>query len=78
MLIQIKSYTRKKKLQQSIHPYIFCTTNVNFLLFFLGEFEFDSPYWDDISLEAKEFIRSLMCVEVDKRLSCEEALEHAW
>lgn len=43
-----------------------------------GEFEFDSPYWDDISLEAKEFIRSLMCVEVDKRLSCEEALEHAW
>lgn len=43
-----------------------------------GEFEFDSPYWDDISLEAKEFIRSLMCVEVDKRLSCEEAMEHAW
>ena len=77
MLIQIKSCTRKK-LQQSIHPYTFCTTNVNFLLFFSGEFEFDSPYWDDISLEAKEFIRSLMCVEVDKRLSCEEALEHAW
>lgn len=46
--------------------------------FFTGEFEFDSPYWDDISLEAKEFIRSLMCVEVDKRLSCEEAMEHAW
>jgi len=43
-----------------------------------GEFEFDSPYWDDISLEAKEFIRKLMCVDVDKRLTCEEALEHAW
>merc|ERR1711981_753922 len=34
--------------------------------------------WDDISLEAKEFIRKLMCVDVDKRLTCEEALEHAW
>jgi len=43
-----------------------------------GEFEFDSPYWDEISADAKEFIRQLMCVDVDKRLSCEEALEHAW
>ena len=48
------------------------------LLFFLGEFEFDSPYWDEISDDAKEFIRQLMCVDVDKRLSCEEALQHAW
>ena len=44
----------------------------------LGEFEFDSPYWDDISDEAKEFIRQLMCVDVDKRLSCDQALQHAW
>ena len=43
-----------------------------------GEFEFDSPYWDEISDDAKEFIRQLMCVDVDKRLSCEEALQHAW
>merc|ERR1712079_305269 len=43
-----------------------------------GEFEFDSPYWDDISHEAKEFIRKLMSVDVDKRLNCEEALEHCW
>merc|ERR1739844_70942 len=43
-----------------------------------GEFEFDSPYWDDISQEAKEFIRSLMCVDVDKRLSCEDAIAHSW
>ncbi|TRY71038.1 hypothetical protein TCAL_06517 [Tigriopus californicus] len=45
---------------------------------FVCEFEFDSPYWDDISEEAKEFIRQLMCVDVEKRLSCEEALKHAW
>ena len=43
-----------------------------------GEFEFDSPYWDDISEDAKQFIRQLMCVDVEKRLSCEEALAHAW
>jgi calcium/calmodulin-dependent protein kinase I len=43
-----------------------------------GEFEFDPPYWDDISVEAKEFIRQLMCVDVEKRLTCDEALNHAW
>ena len=36
-----------------------------------GEFEFDSPYWDDISEEAKDFIRSLMCVNVEHRLTCQ-------
>jgi len=43
-----------------------------------GEFEFDSPYWDDISEEAKDFIRKLMCVEVEKRLTCSTALNHCW
>ena len=43
-----------------------------------GEFEFDSPYWDDISVDAKEFIRKLMSVDVDKRLDCEGALSHPW
>lgn len=43
-----------------------------------GEFEFDSPYWDDISEEAKDFIRSLMCVNVENRLTCHTALEHSW
>lgn len=31
-----------------------------------GEFEFDSPYWDEISDSAKDFIRNLMCVDVEK------------
>lgn len=43
-----------------------------------GEFEFDSPYWDDISEEAKDFIRNLMCVNVEQRLTCSCALEHPW
>merc|ERR1739844_390874 len=43
-----------------------------------GEFEFDSPYWDDTSQDAKEFIRNLMCVDVEKGLSCDGALSHSW
>lgn len=43
-----------------------------------GEFEFDSPYWDDISDSAKDFIRQLMCVDVDKRFTCRQALAHPW
>jgi len=43
-----------------------------------GEFEFDSPYWDDISDSAKDFIRRLMCVDVNKRYTCREALQHPW
>uniref|UniRef100_A0A2A4ITY0 Protein kinase domain-containing protein n=1 Tax=Heliothis virescens TaxID=7102 RepID=A0A2A4ITY0_HELVI len=43
-----------------------------------GDFEFDSPYWDDISDSAKDFIRHLMCVDVDKRYTCKQALDHPW
>ncbi|KAI8115661.1 hypothetical protein FF38_02865 [Lucilia cuprina] len=43
-----------------------------------GEFEFDSPYWDDISDSAKDFIRHLMCVNVEKRFNCKQALAHPW
>uniref|UniRef100_A0A0K8TXV6 Calcium/calmodulin-dependent protein kinase type 1 n=1 Tax=Bactrocera latifrons TaxID=174628 RepID=A0A0K8TXV6_BACLA len=43
-----------------------------------GEFEFDSPYWDEISESAKSFIQNLMCVNVDKRYTCKQALAHPW
>ena len=43
-----------------------------------AELEFDSPYWDEISDNAKDFIRHLICVDVDKRFSCKEAIKHAW
>ncbi|XP_023723484.1 calcium/calmodulin-dependent protein kinase type 1 isoform X1 [Cryptotermes secundus] len=43
-----------------------------------GEFEFDAPYWDDISDSAKDFIRQLMCVDVEKRYTCRQALAHPW
>lgn len=43
-----------------------------------GEFEFDPPYWDEISDSAKDFIKNLMCVNVEKRYTCKQALAHPW
>ncbi|KAF6029327.1 CaMKI [Bugula neritina] len=43
-----------------------------------GEYDFDSPYWDGISDSAKDFIRHLMCLDVSKRYTCRQALEHSW
>uniref|UniRef100_V9L516 Calcium/calmodulin-dependent protein kinase type 1B-like protein n=1 Tax=Callorhinchus milii TaxID=7868 RepID=V9L516_CALMI len=43
-----------------------------------AEFEFDSPYWDDISESAKDFIRHLLERDPEKRHSCQQALEHPW
>ncbi|XP_018430383.1 PREDICTED: calcium/calmodulin-dependent protein kinase type 1B [Nanorana parkeri] len=43
-----------------------------------AEYEFDSPYWDDISESAKDFIRHLLEREPEKRLTCEQALQHPW
>lgn len=43
-----------------------------------GEFEFDSPYWDEISDSAKDFIRQLMCVDVERRYTCKQSLNHPW
>ncbi|XP_026876355.1 calcium/calmodulin-dependent protein kinase type 1D [Electrophorus electricus] len=43
-----------------------------------ADYEFDAPYWDDISDSAKDFISSLMEKDPAKRYSCEQALCHAW
>ncbi|XP_041350371.1 calcium/calmodulin-dependent protein kinase type 1-like [Gigantopelta aegis] len=43
-----------------------------------AEYEFDSPYWDEISESAKDFIRKLMCKDPKHRNSCKQALAHPW
>uniref|UniRef100_A0A8C4R180 Protein kinase domain-containing protein n=1 Tax=Eptatretus burgeri TaxID=7764 RepID=A0A8C4R180_EPTBU len=43
-----------------------------------AEYEFDSPYWDDISDSAKDFISGLMEKEPRIRFTCEKALQHPW
>ncbi|XP_030211186.1 calcium/calmodulin-dependent protein kinase type 1D [Gadus morhua] len=43
-----------------------------------ADYEFDAPYWDDISDSAKDFISSLMEKEPTLRFTCEQALRHPW
>ncbi|KAM9520378.1 calcium/calmodulin-dependent protein kinase type 1G isoform 1-T1 [Guaruba guarouba] len=43
-----------------------------------GYYEFESPFWDDISASAKDFIRHLLEKNPSTRFTCEEALRHPW
>ncbi|XP_037109799.1 calcium/calmodulin-dependent protein kinase type 1D-like [Syngnathus acus] len=43
-----------------------------------ADYEFDAPYWDDISDSAKDFISRLMEKDPEKRFTCDQALEHPW
>ena len=42
------------------------------------DFEFTSPWWDDVSLNAKDFVSKLIVLDPKKRLSAKEALAHPW
>ena len=41
-------------------------------------YEFPSPYWDSISENAKDLIRSLLILDPERRLSAQQILEHPW
>ena len=41
-----------------------------------GQYQFDSPHWDDISDQAKDFITKLLVVDPKKRYTTKQALEH--
>ncbi|XP_078399318.1 caM kinase-like vesicle-associated protein isoform X1 [Cetorhinus maximus] len=43
-----------------------------------GDYEFDSPYWDDISEAAKDLVSRLMEVDQDTRITVQEAINHEW
>ena len=42
-----------------------------------GKFDFDGEEWDEISKDAKDLIKKLIC-KPEKRLTAQEALEHKW
>jgi calcium-dependent protein kinase len=44
----------------------------------LGEYDYDSDLWDEISKDARDFIDALLTKDINKRLSAEEALTHPW
>ncbi|KAJ3037756.1 hypothetical protein HDV00_001341 [Rhizophlyctis rosea] len=43
-----------------------------------GKWQFDSPYWDCVSREAKDFVKSLMQLKPHARLSAKQAMLHPW
>ncbi|KAG7268246.1 hypothetical protein CRUP_036459 [Coryphaenoides rupestris] len=43
-----------------------------------AQYEFDSPFWDDISDSAKDFISNMMQKNPNMRYSTEQALRHPW
>ncbi|XP_008983859.1 calcium/calmodulin-dependent protein kinase type 1G isoform X1 [Callithrix jacchus] len=43
-----------------------------------GYYEFESPFWDDISESAKDFICHLLEKDPNERYTCEKALSHPW
>lgn len=41
-------------------------------------YEFPSPFWDDVSEQAKDLIRSILVIDPKKRLTAEQILMHPW
>lgn len=44
----------------------------------LGEYEYPSPYWDDVSGEATSLINRLLVLDPTHRLTAKQALQHEW
>ena len=43
-----------------------------------GEFDFPSPYWDQVSDIAKDLIKKILVVDPTKRLTAQQILEEPW
>ncbi len=41
-------------------------------------YEFPSPFWDDISDEAKALIKDILVLDPSKRLTADQILAHPW
>lgn len=42
------------------------------------DYEFVSPWWDDVSLNAKDLVKKLIVLDPTKRLTAKEAVAHPW
>uniref|UniRef100_A0A6U4VGF2 Protein kinase domain-containing protein n=1 Tax=Hemiselmis andersenii TaxID=464988 RepID=A0A6U4VGF2_HEMAN len=43
-----------------------------------GDYEFPEEFWEGISDEAKDLVTRMLCMDVSKRITCRECLEHPW
>lgn len=44
----------------------------------MGRFDYPSPYWDSVGDPALDLIDRMLTVNVDKRITIDECLEHPW
>lgn len=44
----------------------------------MGRFDYPSPYWDSVGDPALDLIDRMLTVEVEKRLTIDQCLEHPW
>lgn len=44
----------------------------------MGRFDYPSPYWDSVGDPALDLIDRMLTVDVDKRISVDECLDHPW
>merc|ERR1712216_730821 len=43
-----------------------------------GRYDFPSPWWDQISENAKDLVKKLLTVDPKKRFTAEQTLQHPW
>ena len=43
-----------------------------------GNYSFPSSLWNDIDPDAIDLVKGLLCVDVSKRITCHQILEHKW
>ena len=44
----------------------------------MGRFDYPSPYWDSVGDPALDLIDRMLTVDIDKRISVDDCLEHPW
>jgi serine/threonine-protein kinase CHEK2 len=44
----------------------------------MGRFDYPSPYWDSVGDDALDLIDRMLTVDVDKRITIDQCLEHPW
>lgn len=59
-------------------PFYDDDNDVLFSLIQNAQFEFLSPYWDDVGANVRDLISKLLVVDPTKRLTVKEALRHPW
>lgn len=43
-----------------------------------GAYDFPSPYWDNVSEDAKDVVKKCLCVDTSKRFTAKQLLQHPW